>query len=204
MAATHRITLPVGTARYPALHRPDTKFQPDGVYKANIAVPRKEAEATIQKLQALAKEYLGKALPKSDNGLWKLEVDDNGDETDFVMFKAAVKNFRDKNTGELVDRRPKQVDANLNPCNEVVYGGSELRVACNVRTWEYNGKKGMSLQPYTVQILKLVGPDSLGDNPFDVVEGGFIAPDVPDMTSYDTMEPSADDGSDLDSLVDDF
>ena len=181
MAQANTITLPKGIARFPSLHRPDTKFNELGVYKANVAVPAEEAEAVMTKLQSIAKAELGKALPKSDNSLWKMEIDDNGDETGMVMFKATVKNILKKD-GELWDRKPKQYDADLKVVNEVVFGGSELIVNCEVRIWEFSGKKGISLQPRAVQIIKLVGPSGDGDNPFEKQDGGFVgSSDVPDF-----------------------
>lgn len=174
MANQIKINLPKGVARFPSLHRPDTKFNDLGVYKANVAVPVEEAAATMQKLQAIAKEELGKALPKGDNMLWKMEIDDNGDETGMVMFKCTVKNIQKKD-GELWDRKPVQYDTDLNKVNEVIYGGSELVVACDVRAWEFSGKKGLSLQPTAIQIHKLVGPSGGSDNPFEKADGGFVS-----------------------------
>ena len=179
MANPTTITLPKGIARFPSLHRPDTKFNENGVYKANVAVPLEEAEAVMTKLQSIAKAELGKALPKSDNSLWKMEIDDNGDETGTVMFKATVKNIIKKD-GELWDRKPKQYDAELNVVNEVVFGGSEIVVNAEVRVWEFSGKKGISLQPKAVQIVKLVGPSGDNENPFEKMDGGFVgSSDVP-------------------------
>lgn len=168
-----KVTLPKGVARFPSLHRPDTKFNELGVYKANVAVPAEEASAVMTKLQAIANAELGKALPKSDNSLWKMEIDDNGDETGMVMFKATVKNIQKKD-GDLWDRKPVQYDTDLNKVSEVIYGGSELIVACDVRVWEFSGKKGMSLQPTSVQIVKLVGPGGGDDNRFEKIDGGFV------------------------------
>ena len=187
MANQIKITLPKGVARFPSLHRADTKFNENGIYKCNVAVPAEEAEAAMKQLQAIAKAELGKALPKSDNSLWKMEIDDNGDETGMVMFKATVKNIQKKD-GELWDRRPKQFDADLKPVNEVVFGGSELIVNCEVRIWEFSGKKGISLQPRAVQIIKLVGP-SESDNPFEKQDGGFVgSSDVPSFAPVTTSD----------------
>lgn len=175
MAQQIKVTLPKGIARFPSLHKADTKFNELGVYKANVAVPAEEAEAVMTKLQAIAKQELGKALPKSDNSLWKMEIDDNGDETGMVMFKATVKNIQKKD-GTVWDRKPVQYDAKLNKVSEIVFGGSEIVVAADVRVWEFSGKKGISLQPTAVQILKLVGPSAGGDDHgFSAQDSGFVA-----------------------------
>lgn len=190
MANPIKINLPKGVARFPSLHRPDTKFNDLGEYKANVAVPAEEAASVMTKLQAIAKQELGKALPKSDNSLWKMEIDDNGDETGMVMFKAKVKNIQKKD-GELWDRKPVQYDTELNRVNEIIYGGSELVVACDVRVWEFSGKKGISLQPTAVQIHKLVSPSGGGDNPFEKAEGGFVS-DGPSFAPEAAPEVSSD------------
>ena len=183
-----KITLPKGTARFPSLHKADYKFNENGVYKANVAVPVQEAEAVMTKLQSIAKAELGKALPKADNSLWKMEIDDNGDETGMVMFKATVKNII-KRDGELWDRKPKQFDAELNVVNEVIFGGSELVVACDVRIWEFSGKKGISLQPTAVQIIKLVGPaNGGGENPFEKMDGFVATADAPSFAPVTAAE----------------
>ena len=182
MAKPTTICLPKGIARYPSLSRPDTKYNENGVYKANVAVPLEDAEATMAKLQSIAKQELGKALPKSDNPFWKMEIDDNGDETGMVMFKASVKNVV-RRDGQLWDRKPKQYDADLNMVDEVIYGGSELIVSCEIYVWEYSGKKGVSLQPTAVQIIKLVGP-SEDENPFEKQDGGYVGtPSVPSFAT---------------------
>lgn len=173
MATNTKITLPTGVARYPALIRPDTKFNELGVFKANVAVPAEEAEATIQKLQAIAKAELGKALPKSKNSLWEFECDEEGNETGLVLFKASVKNVRTRN-GEIWERKPVQYDAQNNIVSYNVWGGTEMKVACDVYIWEFSGKKGISLQPYAVQISKLVTGTDSESSPFDQVEGGFV------------------------------
>lgn len=198
MANQVKINLPKGVARFPSLARPDTKFNELGIYKANVAVPLEEAEATMKKLQAIAKEELGKALPKSDNMLWKMEIDDNGDETGMVMFKATVKNIRKKD-GEIWDRKPVQYDTELNRVNEIIYGGSELIVACDVRVWEYSGKKGLTLQPTAVQIHKLVSPSSVDENPFEKAEGGYVS-DGPSFASDAPADVTIED--DVDDIED--
>ena len=194
MANQIKITLPKGIARFPSLHRPDTKFNELGVYKANVAVPLQEAEPVMSKLQAIAKQELGKALPKSDNSLWKYEIDDNGDETGMVMFKATIKNIQRKD-GEIWDRKPQQYDTKLNKVNEIIFGGSELVVSAVVRVWEFSGKKGMSLQPDGVQIHKLVGPSGgAEDHGFSVVEDGFVATnDAPSFAPVADEETNAED-----------
>ena len=155
MADTN-ISLPLGRAIYPSLKIADTKFHELGQYKCNVSVPIKEASGTMDKLTSIFKEHTGKPPTKTDNTMWKMEIDaDTGEETGNVIFKCAVKNVQ-RRDGELWDRRPKQFDAKMNPVNLDPYGGSELYVSASVYAWSAAGKKGVSLQPMAVQIINLV------------------------------------------------
>ena len=155
MADTN-ISIPLGRALYPALKIAETKFHDLGQYKCNVSVPLKEATSTMDKLSGLFKEHTGKVPPKSENTMWKMEIDpDTGEETGNVIFKCSVKNVR-RRDGELWDRRPKQFDAKMNPVDLDPYGGTEMYVSASVYAWSAAGKKGVSLQPMAVQIINLV------------------------------------------------
>lgn len=160
-----RISLPLGRAIYPALKNADTKFHDLGIYKCNVSVPLKEATSTMEKLAEIHKRHTGKAPPKAENTMWKMEVDEEtGEETGNVVFKCSVKNVR-RRDGELWDRRPKQFDAKMNPVDLNPYGGTELYVSASIYEWSAGGKKGVSLQPLAVQIINLVeGGASSGEN----------------------------------------
>jgi hypothetical protein len=155
MADTN-ISLPLGRAIYPSLKIADTKFHELGQYKCNVSVPIKEASGTMDKLTSIFKEHTGKPPIKTDNTMWKMEIDaDTGEETGNVIFKCAVKNVQ-RRDGELWDRRPKQFDAKMNPVNLDPFGGTEMYVSASVYAWSAAGKKGVSLQPMAVQIINLV------------------------------------------------
>lgn len=179
MAKNETITLPKGVAVFPALYRPDTKFDELGAYKANTRVPLAEAEPTIKKLQAIAKSWTGKAMPKAKNPMFEMEVDkETGEETGFVIFKASVKNRTGKE-GKLWDRRPLLIDAKKNklPSDTNPWGGTVYRVKCEIYCSEFGGKRSVSLQPLVVQIIEL--KSGTGSEPdlddFDE-EDGYEAP----------------------------
>lgn len=177
-----RITIGPGKAVYPALKRPDTKFDELGQYKADIAIPSSEAEPLIKKLQEIHKAHTGKAAKASDNPMFYVETDANtGEETGRVVFKCRVKNKRRKD-GELWDRRPKLFSADLKPIDVNPWGGSTMVVSAEVYCWDAGGKKGVSLQPLGVQIIELVSggdgadPEGMGFSKRD----GFTAGDADD------------------------
>ena len=126
-----KISLPLGRAIYPSLKTADTKFHDLGIYKCNVSVPVKEATSTMEKLSAIYKQHTGKAPVKTDNTMWKMEVDEEtGEDTGNVIFKCSVKNVR-RRDGELWDRRPKQFDAKMNPVTLDPSGGTELYVSAS-------------------------------------------------------------------------
>lgn len=169
-----KVALPKGRAIYPALKNADYKFVDLGQYKCNVSVPVKEATSTLQKLSEIFKSHTGKAPPKTDNTMWKMEIDEEtGEETGNVIFKCSVKNVRLK-SGEIWDRRPKQFDAKMNPVDVDPSGGSELYVSTKVYAWDAGGKKGITLQPEAIQIINLVergGGASPSDFGFSKQEG---------------------------------
>lgn len=187
------ITSPIGVAVYPRLTKPDTKFVEEGIYKADIRVPSKEAEPFMKMLTEAYKAHTGKAPNKMDNPLWVVEQDDEGNATGTVLFKMRVKN-RTTKRGDLWDRKPKLFDAQLNPLNGVEpWGGTEMRVSCEVYAWTAGAKKGVSLQPQAVQIIKLVegsGGDASGFG-FDATEG-FVGESNP-FDTEDDAETSKED-----------
>lgn len=160
--ADKRFSTSRGIAVYPRLKSPDTKFDELGIYKADVSVPLADAEPLMAELQAIHKAHTGKPAKKSENSMWIMEVDDQGEETGNVVFKLRIKNRMNKK-GELWDRRPKQFDAALKPIDVNPWGGTEMIVSFEAYEWDAGGKKGVSLQPQGVQILNLVtgsGPDA--------------------------------------------
>ena len=170
--ADKRLSTPPGIAVYPRLKTPDTKFDELGQYKADIAVPLKDAEPLMAQLQAIHKAHTGKPAKKTENTMFYMETDDAGEETGNVVFKIRVKNRMTKK-GDIWDRRPKLFDAALKPIDVNPYGGSKIIVSFDVYEWNAGDKAGVSLQPAGVQILELVtgsgaSPEAMG---FSAQEG---------------------------------
>jgi hypothetical protein len=146
---------PVGTLRYPRITEADTGGQySDGKYKTQLLVPKKEAQAFIKELQAIAKEEL-KGV-KSPQMPFKADKEDE----DTIVFVA-----KSKFQPLIFDGKGKQVKK----ITERVAGGTTARIAGSV--FPYN-EKGLSLQFKQVQVLSLVtGAQSM----FDQMEGEFDA-----------------------------
>ena len=160
-----KIKTPRGVAVYPALQRPDTRFNENGTYKADLRLDPKDpaVKAFLAKVDALYKGHMGKAHPKNadasnKNAVWYAEADkETGEPTGFVVVKLRVKNQVSKKTGDLWDRRPLQFDARGHPINEAkaIGGGSVLIVTAEPYTWINGATRGVSLQPLAVQIIEL-------------------------------------------------
>lgn len=197
-----RLSTPIGTAVYPRLKTPDTKFDELGIYKADVSVPLADAEPLMKRLQEIHKAHTGKPAPKGENTMWEMETDEDGNETGNVIFKIRVKNRLNKK-GEVWDRRPKQFDAALKPIDVNPYGGTKMIVSFDVYEWVSGNKKGVSLQPVGVQILDLKsgnGPDaaSMGFSKQD----GYTADDDDESgEDYGMSDQSegADEGDDADT-----
>lgn len=195
MAKGTLITFPKGVAVYPALNRPDTKYDELGQYKADFKVTSEVAEPFIKQLQKVAKDHTGRALPKAKNSVWYMELDDDGEETGMVVFKVRVKNKNRKSDGKLWDRRPLVIDAKKNdmPVDVAVWGGSVIRVQAEVYEWQNNDKKGVTLQPVMVQVIELVTGGSRGDSSAFDEEDGY---ETEETTGADRAAFDADEAGD--------
>ena len=178
--ADTRLSTPVGTAVYPRLKTPDTKFDELGIYKADVSVPAAEAAPLIEILMKVWKDHVGKAPKKADNPMFAAEVDEAGEETGNVVFKLRVKNRMNKK-GELWDRRPVLFDAALKPIDVNPWGGTKYAVSFDTHCWDYGDKKGVSLQPAGVQIIELV----TGDGSPNASAMGFAAQEGYAAPEYD-------------------
>lgn len=160
-----------GFASYPHLVRPDTQFDPEGKYVANLAMDADAAAPWISKFTKLWKEMFNQDINPDDNPIWKWELeDDKKTRTGRVVFKISCKNKKMPD-GSVWDRRPKQFDSKNNEIVHVdVFGGTEMQVAGEVYPWR-SGKTGFSLQPLAIQIINLVKREDAGASVFEEVEG---------------------------------
>ena len=175
------LMFPKGTAVFPALDRPDTKFDELGMYKADVRIPEADAKPIIAKLTATCEEHGVAIEDERKNNLWEFETDEDGSPNGNVVFKLRVKNRMTK-AGKLWDRRPLVIDRSRMPisADTPIWGGSEIVVKAEVRKWEFNTKRGVQLQPVAVQVIELVSGggqhmsdfeefDTPSEEPIDVI-----------------------------------
>jgi hypothetical protein len=130
-----RYVTPAGTAQYPYLNKPDTKFNPDGEYKLKLEIPADKAQDIVtfldeqfaQSVAKAKKENPGKRIKEAD--LPYQVNEDTG--TVAVSFKLKAK-VTPKN-GDPFEQRPAIFDAKGKPLKDVnVGGGSTVKVAYEV------------------------------------------------------------------------
>lgn len=222
MAKEKPLRSPKGTLVFPALIRPDTKFDSNGQYKADLALTPdtnpKHAEF-INQLRTWYKAHTGKVHPKNPasdnkNALYYIETDKDTDEpTGRVVVKFRVKNKISKKTGELWDRQPALADSrgNLIEGRKPKIGGGTVGY---VSFEKYagvvpgGGDRYISLQPVLFQIIELVTYEgrarTAADYGVEAEEDGWVADEEEDeddatKTSKKSRR-SADDDDDEDTV----
>lgn len=192
-----KIVSPRGTAIYPWLNHPDTKFSADGDFKVTLKVSADEAFPLIKKLDDIINDY-HKEKSQADSKLaqysvsppYENEVDDQGNLTGFYLFKFKQKAKIHTKDGRVIDMKVALVDASRTPTTVNVGGGSEIKVAATVFPYAMSTTKkiGLSLRPSAVQILSLTSGKSNVASMFDE-EDGFKAELTPAVNNnFNTQE----------------
>jgi hypothetical protein len=166
---------PKGVAIYPKLNKPDTKFKAEGEYSVKLrlspdAIPAETVEEIQALLDAFAVETKAglkqaaakalKVLTLAEQGL-KPEVNDDGDETGYIILKAGMKaSGKSKKDGKEWTRAPVIFDAKGTKLKPVppIWGGSELKLAVIAAPYYAANDKTCGITFYldAVQVIKLV------------------------------------------------
>ena len=180
-----KLTTPSGTAAWPHVNTPDTKFDKDGVYSINLRLPKDDAKDTITTIQSVLKDSV-KSAEKENKGK-KVKVaplpikdveDEQGNPTGDVEIKFKLRAVG-KNGGEQWEQRPALFDASGKPMSETVGSGSTVKVGCEVVPY-YTAMAGagVTLRLKAVQVLELVEYSGGGDFDsweFSKDESGFVS-----------------------------
>lgn len=158
-----RLTTPKGYAQYPYLKDPDTKFNPDGDYKVNLAMDDNEVTGKlIAKLQQILEEFydndeeVAKAIAKGR----KVVMTDifEKDEEGRLVLKFKQKAKITKKNGEKIDVKLPQFDSRGKPMEAANIGrDSVIKVNFSVRPYYLPTTKtcGLSLRPVAIQVIDL-------------------------------------------------
>lgn len=165
-------------ARYPKLSEPDTKGEyADGKYKTEATADESFVEKFQEQIQAVADAH----FPGKKNLHLPWKETKEGD----IAF-----NFKSpKKKPMLTDAKGKPL-----PKGAVIRGGSLIRIAGVIAAWEKGTKRGVSLWPDAVRVIKIAeGFDSAAA--FGAGEDGFDA-DEYEPTSFDDTAEEQTEGSD--------
>ena len=148
MASKHQTHItPVGTAAWPWLNKPDTRFDADGVYQVKMIFNKKD----IKPIQTIVDPLMdgGKHHPI------KPEMDDDGSPTGnyIVQFKMKAR-VKTKN-GEAFTQKPVLLDTLGNRGIDQVGAGSKLKIAYQAIPFN-QGAGGVTMRMQKVRIIDLV------------------------------------------------
>lgn len=197
------LTTPVGTAVYPHLHAPDTKFDDAGKYKTDVLYTgqaAKQMKSLLRKKLEESREKFVEGEGKADEPAspWKIPTDDEGNETEgiLVSFKMTASGVS-KKTGKPWTMSPAIYDASGQrvPSGLKIGGGSQIKVAFTPYLYHGFGKYGVSCRLEAVQVIKLEtwAEKSAEDFGFDAAEGGFSVSEA-----NENAFAGSDDGGDSD------
>lgn len=179
------VVTPAGTAIYPHLTQPDTKFNAMGEYKVSLAVDEAEAAPLIANIEQATKQAeklipQGKR-PKMAEPPYFNEVDDEGQDTGRIVFKFKMKAKINTKDGRTIEMSPKLFDSQGTLVNDVdsIWGGSTLRVSADlVPYYVATTGAGVSARLKAVQIIELKtgGGSNASSFGFEATEG-YTAPE---------------------------
>lgn len=175
------ITTAIGTAQYPWVNTPSTKFVPEGEYSCNIILTKEEGEAIIKKVEPILEKKQQEQAEESGKKVktYELPIQLEGDT---YVLKAKLKPVNGKRKdGTEFTRSLGLFDSKGNPWDRAVMirGGSKIRLNVRPKTWfsPLLGA-GVSLELLAVQVIELAdgelssqAAESFG---FTEVEGGYV------------------------------
>lgn len=165
---TTKYVSPKGTAGYPKLTRPDTKFKAEGEYSVSLTMDAKDGAAFLDTLKEAAVEELGNKAAQSAH----YPVKEEDGKFTFKFKMNAVR--KDKNSGDMIKQSPKLYDSHGKPIKNAedlnIGSGSVMKVAGILGFPKVQGKQYVSLYMNQVQIIDLV---EYASSPFGDEGGGF-------------------------------
>lgn len=158
-----RITTPIGTAQWPRLNEPDTKFNKDGTYSVSLRLTKEDAEP-IQEIigKALSDhmESLKKDSPKKKFKASPLPIKDVMDQDDNPTGEVEIRfkmNAIGINGGDRWEQRPALFDSSGRPLTETVGGGSKIKVGAEIVPYfTAMAGAGITLRLKAVQVIELI------------------------------------------------
>lgn len=159
---------PKGIAHFPALIRPDTRYNPEGVFKTGLIVSAEAHEELKETCKEVFVDEFGKKKPLSA-AQWpfkKLEPKEGEDDNDEYVISFSSK------------KKPKFFDAKGNAILNTgaiskLGGGSKLRLKGSIGAYNAGGKVGVKIYLNEVQVIKYVEYNGGGFQADDEEDDGF-------------------------------
>lgn len=157
-----RLTTPKGYAQYPYLLEPDTKFNPEGDYKVNLAMDDNEdTNKLIAKLEQILDDFyeenedVAKAQAKGRK-VAKADIFEN-DEEGRIVLKFKQKAVITKKDGSKFEVKIPQFDAKGKPMKANIGRDSVIKINFSIKPYYMPTTKtvGLSLRPVAVQVIDL-------------------------------------------------
>ena len=163
---------PAGVSVWPHLHKPDTKFDADGVYKTDLVLDGDDErtqqlmEMIDHKVQEAVEHFREEATTAAAKKKiiaadppYRMEEDEEGNETGRVVFRFKSKASGKKKDGGRWERKLALFDAKRNPLESVpIYNGSILKINFSFSDpWKMDSTKqaGVTLRINAVQVIEL-------------------------------------------------
>lgn len=182
--ANQNATTPAGSLQYPALIEPDTRFNPDGLFKTNIVIPAGEAADQFEELLENAKNLAIQFFQKESGGK-KVKINASEpwerDESGNLVVKTKLPARVETKSGKSWTQRPALFDSKGQkiPTEGLRIGsGTRARVAVEIAPYNVPATgAGISLRLRGVQIIELREPSGgrAEDFGFGAEETGFVA-----------------------------
>jgi len=134
-----------GIAVYPWLNKPDTKFNPDGVYSVGLILDK----AAAKKINAVVKPLMN----GGKNNPVKKELDDQKEETGNYLVTFKMKAIVRTKSGDSFEQQPIILDEDGNRLEKLIGGGTKMKVAYEPYAYEGMGG-GVTLRLKKVRVAK--------------------------------------------------
>lgn len=181
---TVKYVTPIGTAQYPWLTEPDTKFNPEGVYKVNMVFDKSpELDFMLKDLSKMLEDFYQETINNPKNAKVKSKIikadlyGTVGEDSDkiFIRFKqnAVIKSIKGTFNAHIAI-----FDSKGKPCQDAkIGGGSRIKICFTAAPYYVPSSRvcGLTLRPVAVQVIELkdIGGASAESYGFGTEEGGF-------------------------------
>jgi|TARA_R110002074_G_scaffold23281_3_gene70689 hypothetical protein len=143
--ANQMYVTPVGTAVYPWLNNPDTRFDADGVYQVTLQLSKEDTKP----INAVVKPL----MDGGKNNPIKPELDDQGNATGNYLVKFKLKALVKPKKSEPFTQSPVLLDEDGNRLDALIAGGSKMKIAYEPFAYSAMGG-GVSLRVKKVRMAK--------------------------------------------------